>query len=163
MRWYFPFGQRQLQRDSRSEWYPCFRFLQHTMQSGCRRFRPYEGARLEDMVESVKAHVVRNPVIVQKPDTERYEMLAGHNRLHAAEPVGLKPIPAPVRENLTGEEALAYVIKASLMQRSFSDMLPSEQAAVLAVRHEKLRYQGRRKKMRNNTMWIVVHVSQQNV
>lgn len=108
------------------------------------RFRPYEGERLEDMVESVKAHGVLNPVIVQRLDADRFEMLAGHNRLHAAELAGLKTIPALVKENLTEEEALAYVIETNLMQRSFSDMLPSEQAAVLAVRHEKLSCQGRR-------------------
>ena len=108
------------------------------------KFRPYEGERLEDMVESIKAHGVLNPVIVQKLDTDSYEMLAGHNRLHAAELAGLKTIPALVKENLTEEEALAYVIETNLMQRSFSDMLPSEQAAVLAVRHEKLSCQGRR-------------------
>lgn len=108
------------------------------------RFRPYEGERLEDMVESIKAHGVLNPVIVQKLDTDSYEMLAGHNRLHAAELAGLKTIPALVKENLTEEEALAYVIETNLMQRSFSDMLPSEQATVLAVRHEKLSCQGRR-------------------
>jgi ParB family chromosome partitioning protein len=97
------------------------------------RFRPYEGERLEDMVESVKAHGVLNPVIVQKLDADRYEMLAG-----------LKTIPALVKENLTEEEALAYVIETNLMQRSFTDMLPSEQAAVLAVRLDKLSSQGRR-------------------
>ena len=113
------------------------------------RFRPYEGERLEDMVESIKAHGVLNPVIVQKLDTDSYEMLAGHNRLHAAELAGLKTIPALVKENLTEEEALAYVIETNLMQRSFSDMLPSEQAAVLAVRHEKLSCQGRR----NDIIW----------
>jgi ParB family chromosome partitioning protein len=108
------------------------------------RFRLYEGERLDDMVESVKAHGVLNPVIVQKLDADRYEMLAGHNRLHAAELAGLKTIPALVKENLTEEEALAYVIETNLMQRSFTDMLPSEQAAVLAVRLDKLSSQGRR-------------------
>ena len=52
-------------------------------------FRLYEGERLEDMVESIKAHGVLNPVIVWKTE-DGYEMLSGHNRQNAARLVGLK-------------------------------------------------------------------------
>lgn len=108
------------------------------------RFRPYTGERLNDMVESVKRFGVMNPVIVLRLDALHYEMLAGHNRLHAAELAGLETIPALIKENLTSAEALAYVIETNLMQRSFTDMLPSEQAAVLQLRMDKLSSQGRR-------------------
>ena len=43
------------------------------------RFHLYEGQRLEDMMESIKAHGVLTPVIVQRLDKDRYEMLSGHN------------------------------------------------------------------------------------
>ena len=108
------------------------------------RFHLYEGQRLEDMMESIKAHGVLTPVIVQRLDKDRYEMLSGHNRRYACQMLGLTTIPALVKEHLTENEALAYVIETNLMQRSFTDMLPSEQAAVLAVRHEKLTCRGRR-------------------
>ena len=108
------------------------------------RFRLYEGQRLEDMVESIREHGVLNPVIVLKLDDDHYEMLSGHNRLNAAQLAGLKVIPALIKEGLTEDEALAYVIETNLMQRSFSDMMPSEQAAVLQVRFSKLTCQGRR-------------------
>jgi len=42
-------------------------------------FRLYEGERPDDMVESIKEHGIRNPVIVWQ-DGDGYEMLAGHNR-----------------------------------------------------------------------------------
>jgi ParB family chromosome partitioning protein len=102
------------------------------------RFRLYKGQRLEDMVESIKEHGVLNPVIVLRLDAIHYEMLAGHNRCHAAGLAGLEKIPALVKENLTEQEALAYVIETNLMQRSFTDMLPSEQAAVLEIRYKAL-------------------------
>lgn len=106
-------------------------------------FRLYEGERLEDMVESIKEHGVLNPIIVQKV-ANGYEMLASHNRWNAAKIVGIKEILAIVKEGLTEEETYVYVIETNLMQRSFTDLLPSEKAAVLAERYEKITCQGKR-------------------
>ena len=106
-------------------------------------FRLYEGERLVDMVESIKGHGVLNPVIVQKV-ADKYEMLAGHNRWNAAKIAGVREIPAIVKEGLSEEEAYVYVIETNLMQRSFTDLLPSEKAAVLAERYEKVMCQGKR-------------------
>lgn len=106
-------------------------------------FYLYEGDRLEDMVASVREHGILNPVIVQEIDGG-YEMLSGHNRMNAAKLVGLKEIPAIVKTDLSEEEAYVYVIETNLMQRSFSDLLISEKAAVLKARYEKESCQGRR-------------------
>jgi len=106
-------------------------------------FRLYEGKRLDDMVESIKEHGVLIPVIVQKI-TDGYEMLSGHNRWSAAKIAGIKEIPAIIKENLTEREAYVYVIETNMLQRSFDDLLPSEKAAVLAERYEKVMCQGRR-------------------
>lgn len=100
-------------------------------------FRLYEGERLDDMVESVREHEILIPVIVQKV-AEGYEMLAGHNRWNAAKIVGIKDIPAIIKENLTEREAYVYVIETNMLQRSFDELLPSEKAAVLAERYEKV-------------------------
>lgn len=106
-------------------------------------FHLYEGERLEDMIASIKEHGVLNPVIVQKVD-DGYEMLSGHNRLNAAKLAGLKEIPAIVKTGLSEEEAYVYVIETNLMQRSFSDLLISEKAAVLKARYERVSNQGKR-------------------
>lgn len=106
-------------------------------------FHLYEGERLEDMIASIKEHGVLNPVIVQKTE-DGYEMLSGHNRLNAAKLAGLKEVPAIVKTGLSEEEAYVYVIETNLMQRSFSDLLISEKAAVLKARYEKESCQGRR-------------------
>lgn len=115
----------------------------------CRHpFRLYEGERLDDLAESVKANGILTPVIVRKTEADEngreYEMLAGHNRMNAAKIAGLEAIPCIVKENLTDEEALIYVIETNLLQRSFSDMLPSEKAAALALRYSKMFSQGKR-------------------
>ena len=95
------------------------------------------------MVESIREHGVLNPVIVQKV-ADKYEMLAGHNRWNAVKITGVNEIPTIVKEGLSEEEAYVYVIETNLMQRSFTDLLPSEKAAVLAERYEKVMCQGKR-------------------
>lgn len=106
-------------------------------------FRLYEGKRLDDMVESIREHGILIPVIVQKV-ADGYEMLSGHNRWNAAKIAGITEVPAIVKENLTEREAYVYVIETNMLQRSFDDLLPSEKAAVLAERYEKVMCQGRR-------------------
>lgn len=110
-------------------------------------FRLYEGERLDDMVESIREHGVLSPVIVWKKKNG-YEMLAGHNRLNAAKIAGLTEIPAIVKTELSEEEAYVYVIETNLIQRSFSELLPSERAVVLSERYEKISCQGRRNDIR---------------
>lgn len=106
-------------------------------------FRLYEGERLDDMVQSIRDYGVLNPVIVRKA-ARGYEMLAGHNRTNAAKIAGLTEVPAIVKTDLSDEEAYVYVIETNLLQRSFADLLPSEKAAVLVARYEKISCQGRR-------------------
>lgn len=106
-------------------------------------FHLYEGERLDDMVESIREHGVLNPVIVLK-SADGYEMLSGHNRANAARLAGLTKIPAIVKVGLSEAEAYVYVIETNLMQRSFTDLLPSEKAAVMAAHYDKVCCQGKR-------------------
>lgn len=106
-------------------------------------FRLYEGERLDDMVESIKEHGILNPLIVWK-NSDGYEMLAGHNRQNAGKIAGLTEIPAIVKSDLTEQEAYVYVIETNVIQRGFAELLPSEKAAVLAERYEKVISQGKR-------------------
>ena len=107
-------------------------------------FRLYEGERLDDMTDSIKAHGILVPVIVRKRNTGGYEMLSGHNRQKAGKLAGLKTLPAIIKTNLSDKDAYVYVIETNLIQRSFSELLPSEKAAVLEERYEKISDQGRR-------------------
>ena len=84
-----------------------------------------------------------NPVIVRKA-ARGYEMLAGHNRTNAAKIAGLAEVPAIVKTDLSDEDAYVYVIETNLLQRSFAELLPSEKAAVLVARYEKISSQGKR-------------------
>ena len=73
-----------------------------------------------------------------------YEILSGHNRVHASKIAGLNTIRAVIIDGLTDEEVHAYVIETNLIQRSFSDMKHSEKAAVIAQHHAKMFSQGKR-------------------
>lgn len=106
-------------------------------------FHLYEGECLNDMVESIREHGVLNPVIVLKTDNG-YEMLSGHNRANAVKLAGLAEVPAIVKVGLSEAEAYVYVIETNLMQRSFTDLLPSEKAAVMAAHYDKVCCQGKR-------------------
>ena len=112
-------------------------------------FTLYTGKRLEDMVESVKENGILNPIIVLKKEDGAYEILSGHNRVNAARQAKLNVIPCIVKENLTDKEAYTYVIETNLMQRSFSDLLPTEKALVLKMRYEKIASQGKRNDLKN--------------
>lgn len=106
-------------------------------------FRLYEGERLNDMVESIREHGILSPVIVWQ-NSEGYEMLAGHNRQNAGRLAGLAEIPAIVKTDISVKDAYVYVIETNVIQRGFAELLPSEKAAVLAERYEKVSNQGKR-------------------
>lgn len=107
-------------------------------------FTLYTGKRLEDMVDSIRENGILNPIIVLKKEDGAYEILSGHNRVNAARLADLKTVQCIVKEHLSEEEACTYVIETNLMQRSFSDLLPTEKALVLKVRYEKIASQGKR-------------------
>ena len=111
-------------------------------------FHLYEGERLDDLVASIRENGILTPVIVRSiesdPNGYSYEMLAGHNRMRAAQIIGLETIPCIKKENLSDEEALMYVVETNVLQRSFTDMLPSEKATVLSMRYSKMFSQGKR-------------------
>lgn len=106
-------------------------------------FKLYEDERLEDMVESIKKNGVMQPIIVRFI-RGRYEILSGHNRVHASKQAAKTTIPAIVMQDLSDEDAWAIVIETNLMQRSFNDMRHSEKAAVIALHHSKMFSQGKR-------------------
>lgn len=106
-------------------------------------FALHTGERFDDLVASIRRNGVMQPILVQSKG-RFYEILAGHNRVNAAKMAGLETIPAVVIEELSDEEALAYVIESNVMQRFFSELRHSEKAAVIALHHRQMFSQGKR-------------------
>ena len=102
-------------------------------------FELYEGQRLTDMVESVRANGIFTPIIARPFDEGKYEILSGHNRVAAARGAGLETVPAVVREGLSDDEALFIVTETNIIQRAFADLKHSERAIVIAVHYESMK------------------------
>jgi ParB family chromosome partitioning protein len=102
-------------------------------------FKLYEGQRLQDMVDSIKANGVIIPIVVRPTDDKKYEILSGHNRVAASREAELTRIPAVIKEGLTDDEALLIVTETNLIQRSFADLKHSERAVALSNHYEAMK------------------------
>ena len=99
-------------------------------------FKLYTGKKLDEMVESIKENGVMTPLIVRKLADGKYEILSGHNRANAAKIADLFTVPCIVKNELTDAEAQIIVTDSNFIQRSISDMLPSELAKSLKMQLE---------------------------
>jgi len=109
-------------------------------------FTLYEGQRLDDMTESIRANGIFSPPIVRRHPTQEgmFEMLSGHNRRLAGIKAGFEGTTCYIVPNLSDEEAHLFVVESNLLQRSFTDMTHSEKAAALAVQYQAMKTQGKR-------------------
>ena len=107
-------------------------------------FHLYSGERRQDMIDSIREKGIMQPLIVRETAAGECQILSGHNRKHCAMEAGLDVAPVIIKRDLPDEDAWAYVIETNLIQRSFSDLLPSEKAEVLHTEHSGLFSQGKR-------------------
>ena len=99
-------------------------------------FKLYSGKRLEDMVESIKENGIMIPLIVRKLEEGKFMVLAGHNRLNAGKIIGLENVPCIIKDEISDAEAKIIVTDSNFIQRSISEMLPSELAKSLKMQLE---------------------------
>lgn len=76
--------------------------------------KSFNEAHLNELVESIKAYGIIQPLIVTKIDGE-YELIAGERRLRSARIIGLKTVPVIVRE--TQEQEMLEVALIENIQR----------------------------------------------
>ena len=90
------------------------------------RFQPrtqFNDEGLEELENSIKEHGVLQPIIVQKGQNS-YELIVGERRWRASKKIGLKKIPAVVRE-ATDAESLELALIENLNRQ---DLNPIEEA-----------------------------------
>lgn len=121
-------------------------------------FKLYEDRRFDDMVDSIKEYGVMSPIIV-RPDfneKEKWEIIAGHNRVNSAKKAGLDEVPALVRHDLIDkdDEVAVLVVESNLNQRSFKDWLYSERADAIFMYHTAIKKQGKRTDLTNEVQTI---------
>lgn len=103
-------------------------------------FKVVDDDKMETLVDSIKENGILNPVLVRPDQSGNYEMISGHRRLHAAGIVGLKKIPAIVKE-MTDDEATIVMVDANVQRE---EILPSERAWSLKMKMDAVKRQGQR-------------------
>lgn len=102
-------------------------------------FKVVDDESMEELVESIQENGILTPVLVRPDDQGTYEMISGHRRLHAAKRVGLRKIPAIIKE-MTNDDATIAMVDAN-MQRE--EILPSERAFSFKMKMDAIKHQGR--------------------
>lgn len=89
--------------------------------------RNFDAEQLESLADSIKAQGVVQPIVVRPIADGRYEIVAGERRWRAAQKVGLKTIPAVVR-NMEDRAAMAVALVENIQR---ADLNPLEEATAI--------------------------------
>ena len=113
------------------------------------KLRPFENnpyqvrddAEMNTLIESVQMQGVLSPLIVRPVEnTDEYEVVSGHRRLHAAQKAGITEVPALIYA--LDRDAAAIAVVDSNLHREH--ILPSEKAFAYKLKMEALSHQGKR-------------------
>lgn len=110
--------------------------------------RPFEGhpykvidnEEMASLVGNIREHGIMAPLIVRRIGDNKYEIISGHRRAHAAELAGLDTVPA-IEAEMTRDEAAIALVDSNLHRER---MLPSEKAFAYKLKLEAISRQGRR-------------------
>ena len=102
-------------------------------------FKVRDGAEMNTLIESIQTQGVLTPLIVRPiEDTDEYEVISGHRRLHAARKAGITEVPALIYA--LDRDAAAIAVVDSNLHREH--ILPSEKAFAYKLKYEALKHQG---------------------
>lgn len=99
-------------------------------------FRPYTENKMDEMVASIQEHGILSPLLIRPLSTGKYEIISGHNRWEAAKRIGLREVPAVIKE-LDDETAAIMMVDANFNQRE--EVLPSEKAFAYKIKLDAIR------------------------
>ena len=103
-------------------------------------FQVRDDELMQNTVDSIQKVGILTPVIVRPVPEGGYEMISGHRRMYAADLIGMKELPAIVR-NMTDDEAVIFMVDSNLQRE---EVLPSERAKAYKMKLEALKHQGQR-------------------
>ena len=104
-------------------------------------FKVLDDENMNNLTESIKAQGILSPLIVRPTEnTDEYEVVSGHRRLHAAIKAGLSEVPALIYP-LDRNEAMIAVVDSNLHRER---ILPSEKAFAYKMKMEAMKAQGKR-------------------
>ena len=127
------------------------------------KLRPFEGhpfkvkddEEMNTLIESVQTQGILSPLIVRPiENTEEYEVISGHRRLHAAVKAGITEVPALIYA-LDRDSASIAVVDSNLHREH---ILPSEKAFAYKLKMEALSHQGTSRQL--GEKWSVSQISE---
>ena len=104
-------------------------------------FKVKDDDEMNTLIESIQTQGVLSPLIVRPiENTDEYEVISGHRRLHAAQKAGITEIPALIYA--LDRDAAAIAVVDSNLHREH--ILPSEKAFAYRMKLEAMSRQGHR-------------------
>ena len=102
-------------------------------------FKVKDDEEMNTLIESIQTQGVLSPLIVRPiENTEEYEVISGHRRLHAAQKAGITEVPALIYA-LDRDSAAIAVVDSNLHREH---ILPSEKAFAYKMKYEAMKHQG---------------------
>ena len=102
-------------------------------------FKVKDDDEMNTLIESIQTQGVLSPLIVRPiENTDEYEVVSGHRRLHAAQKAGITEVPALIYA--LDRDAAAIAVVDSNLHREH--ILPSEKAFAYKLKYEALKHQG---------------------
>ena len=102
-------------------------------------FKVRDDEEMNTLIESIQTQGILSPLIVRPiENTEEYEVISGHRRLHAAQKAGITEVPALIYA-LDRDSAAIAVVDSNLHREH---ILPSEKAFAYKLKYEALKHQG---------------------
>lgn len=103
-------------------------------------FKVKDDDEMNTLIESIQTQGVLSPLIVRPiENTEEYEVISGHRRLHAAQKAGITEVPALIYA--LDRDAAAIAVVDSNLHREH--ILPSEKAFAYKLKRDAMVHQGR--------------------
>ena len=104
-------------------------------------FKVRDDDEMNTLIESIQTQGVLSPLIVRPiENTDEYEVISGHRRLHAAQKAGISEVPALIY--VLDRDAAAIAVVDSNLYREH--ILPSEKAFAYKLKADALKHQGQR-------------------
>lgn len=104
-------------------------------------FKVRDDDEMNTLIESIQTQGILSPLIVRPiENTEEYEVISGHRRLHAAQKAGITELPALIYA--LDRDAAAIAVVDSNLHREH--ILPSEKAFAYRMKLEAMSRQGHR-------------------
>ena len=103
-------------------------------------FKVQDDVKMQDLIESIRTNGILSPVLLRPVGFDRYEMVSGHRRMHAAEILGMERVPAIIRD-MTDDEAIVRMVDSNIQRE---ELLPSEKAFAYKMKMEAMKRQGYR-------------------